>query len=94
MYYNTTKEKGEQLSIFKSKTKKQDDQILEFFKDNPMVEFGASQVWKALFFNSAPITSVRRSISDMVNCDNSQLEYTGRKRKGMFGRNESLIRLK
>ena len=92
MYYNTTHEKGEQLSIFKSKTKKQDDQILEFFKDNPMVEFGASQVWKALFFTSAPITSVRRSITNLVQ--ENKLEYTGRQRKGIYGRNEKLIRLK
>ena len=92
MYYNTTKEQGEQLAIFKSKTKKQDDKILDFFKDNPMVEFGASQVWNALFYNSVPITSVRRSVTNLVQ--DNKLEYTGRKRKGVFGRNESLIRLK
>ena len=92
MYYNSTKEKGEQLAIFKKQAKKQDDKVLDFFKENPRVEFGASQVWNALFFNSAPITSVRRSITDLVQ--ENKLEYTGRKRKGMFGRNESLIRLK
>ena len=92
MYYNTTQEQGKQLKIFQSKTKSQDEKILEFFKDNPMVEFGASQVWNALFFNSAPITSVRRSITNLI--EEGKLEYTGRKRKGIFGRNESLIRLK
>jgi hypothetical protein len=92
MYYNTTKEKGEQLTIFKKRAKKQDDKILEFFQDNPMVEFGASQVWNALFYNSVPITSVRRSVTNLVQ--DNKLEYTGRKRKGVFGRNESLIRLK
>jgi hypothetical protein len=92
MYYNTTKEQGEQLAIFKKRAKKQDDKILEFFQDNPMVEFGASQVWNALFYNSVPITSVRRSITNLVQ--DNKLEYTGRKRKGVFGRNESLIRLK
>lgn len=91
-YYNTTQESGEQLSIFKSKTKKQDEKILDFFQDNPMVEFGASQVWNALFYNSVPITSVRRSITNLVG--EGKLEYTGRKRKGVYGRNESLIRLK
>ncbi len=92
MYYNTTKEQGEQLAIFKKRAKKQDDKILEFFQDNPMVEFGASQVWNALFYNSVPITSVRRSVTNLVQ--DNKLEYTGRKRKGVFGRNESLIRLK
>ena len=92
MYYNTTKEQGEQLTIFKKRAKKQDDKILEFFQDNPMVEFGASQVWNALFYNSVPITSVRRSVTNLVQ--DNKLEYTGRKRKGVFGRNESLIRLK
>ncbi len=91
-YYNTVKEQGEQLSIFKKRAKKQDDKILEFFQDNPMVEFGASQVWNALFYNSVPITSVRRSVTNLVQ--DNKLEYTGRKRKGVFGRNESLIRLK
>ena len=92
MYYNTTQEKGEQLTIFKKRAKKQDDKILEFFQDNPLVEFGASQVWNALFYNSVPITSVRRSVTNLVQ--DNKLEYTGRKRKGVFGRNESLIRLK
>ena len=91
-YYNTTQEQGEQLAIFKKRAKKQDDKILEFFQDNPMVEFGASQVWNALFYNSVPITSVRRSVTNLVQ--DNKLEYTGRKRKGVFGRNESLIRLK
>ena len=92
MYYNTTKEQGEQLAIFKKRAKTQDVKILEFFQDNPMVEFGASQVWNALFYNSVPITSVRRSVTNLVQ--DNKLEYTGRKRKGVFGRNESLIRLK
>jgi len=91
-HYNTTNESEEQLGIFHSKTKTQDILILEFFQDQPLVEYGASRVHLALFGNSTPITSVRRSITDLISDD--KLEYSGRKRAGNYGRNEKLIRLK
>lgn len=91
-YYNTTSESGEQLQAFKKKTKTQTDKILEFFKDQPAVEYGASRVHLALFGNNTPMTSTRRSISNLVK--DEKLEYSGRMRKGNYGRNEKLIKLK
>ena len=92
MYYNTTNESGEQLGIFHEKAKTQDILILEFFQDQPAVEYGASQVLRAVFSDRVPLTSVRRSISNLVA--ENKLEYSGRMRKGNYNRNEKLIRLK
>ena len=91
-YYNTTNESGEQLQAFKKKTKTQSDKILEFFREQPAVEYGASRVHLALFGNNTPMTSTRRSISNLVK--DEKLEYSGRMRKGNYGRNEKLIKLK
>jgi hypothetical protein len=91
-YYNTTNESGDQLQAFKKKTETQANKILEFFKDQPAVEYGASSIHLALFGHDTPITSVRRSITNLV--DNGKLEYSGRMRKGNYGRNEKLIKLK
>lgn len=91
-YYNTASESEHQLEVFKKKTETQSNKILEFFKDQPMVEYGASRVHLALFGNNTPITSVRRSITDLISDD--KLEYSGRKRAGNYGRNEKLIKLK
>jgi hypothetical protein len=91
-YYNTTNESGEQLEVFKKKAQTQSDKILEFFKDQPAVEYGASSIHLALFGHDTPITSVRRSITDLVK--DGKLEYSGRLRMGNYKRNEKLIKLK
>lgn len=91
-YYNTTSESAQQLEVFKKKTETQTHKILEFFKDQPAVEYGASRVHLALFGNNTPITSTRRSISNLVK--DEKLEYSGRMRIGNYGRNEKLIKLK
>ena len=91
-YYNTTNESAQQLEVFKKKTKTQTDKILEFFREQPAVEYGASRVHLALFGNNTPMTSTRRSISNLVK--DEKLEYSGRMRLGNYGRNEKLIKLK
>ena len=91
-YYNTTGESGVQLEIFKKKAKTQSEMIMKFLSSQPLVEYGASQLLKLVFKNSVPITSVRRSISNLVN--DNKLIYTGGTREGLFGRNENLIKFK
>ena len=91
-YYNTTGESGVQLEIFKKKAKTQSEMIMKFLSLQPLVEYGASQLLKLVFKNSVPITSVRRSITNLVN--DNKLIYTGGTREGLFGRNEKLIKWK
>ena len=91
-YYNTTGESGVQLEIFKKKAKTQSEMIMKFLSSQPLVEYGASQLLKLVFKNSVPITSVRRSITNLVN--DNKLIYTGGTREGLFGRNENLIKFK
>jgi hypothetical protein len=65
---------------------------MKFLSLQPLVEYGASQLLKLVFKNSVPITSVRRSITNLVN--DNKLIYTGGTREGLFGRNEKLIKWK
>ena len=68
MYYNTTKESGNELKFITNKSKKQDDKIKSFFKQNPNKEAIASEVWINLFdATETPLTSIRRSINTLMN---------------------------
>ena len=91
-YYNTTGEEGEQLEVFKTKAKSQSEIIMKFLSSQPMVEYGASQLLRLAFNSSVPITSIRRSISDLVK--ENKLFYTGGVREGLFGRNENLVKFR
>ena len=91
-YYNTTNESTEQLEMFESKAKTQSEIIMEFLATQPSIEYGSSQLLRLVFKDTIPITSVRRSISDLVK--ENKLIYTGGTREGMFGRNENLIKFK
>lgn len=91
-YHNTTGECGIQLEVFEKKAKTQSEIIMKFLSSQPLIEYGASQLLRLVFNGSIPITSVRRSISDLVK--ENKLIYTGGTREGMFGRNENLIKFK
>ena len=81
-----------QLEVFEKKAKTQSEMIMRFLSSQPMVEYGASQLLRLAFNGSIPITSVRRSISDLVK--ENKLFYTGGVRKGLFGRNENLVKFR
>jgi|TARA_B110000858_G_scaffold47402_1_gene54624 hypothetical protein len=91
-YYNTTNESAEQLEMFESKAKTQSEMIMKFLSSKPSAEYGASRLLSIVFNESIPITSVRRSISNLVK--ENKLIYTGGTREGLFGRNENLIKFK
>ena len=91
-YYITTNESAEQLEMFESKAKTQSEIIMKFLSSKPSAEYGASQLLSIVFKDTIPITSVRRSISNLVK--ENKLIYTGGTREGMFGRNENLIKFK
>ena len=67
MYYNTTNQTDPMLSSFKAKTFKQDDEILYFFARNPLQSYTPFEIHRAIFDDSVPITSIRRSITNLTN---------------------------
>lgn len=91
MFYNTTSETEPELSDYRGKTTCQDAAIIRYFErlnGNPASPF---QVWTALFNDQTPITSIRRSITNLT--EEGILEKTELKCKGVFGRPEHLWRL-
>jgi hypothetical protein len=91
MFYNTTNEQGEQLKAYTEKAESQQQKILKFFKEQPAVEYGSSQLVRLIFNNQTPITSVRRSVTNLIN--EGKLTYSGRTRTGMYNRSERLVKL-
>lgn len=83
-YYNTTSESGKQLRQNIRQALRQDDKVLEFFKFHPDNEFTPFEVAQAVFDEHTPITSVRRSITNLTK--KGILEETTIKREGIHGR--------
>ena len=91
-YFNTTNEKGEQLKLYQEKAKSQDERILTYFKVSPKICWSPSQVWRWLFKESVPLTSVRRSITNLTS--EGYLIQTEETREGIYGRKERTWKLK
>lgn len=90
-YYNTTNQSGEALVSSKKKATSQEVKILQLFTRNPRVAFSPSQVW-ATFGNAAPLTSIRRSITNLTK--QGLIEKTSHKTEGLYGRDEYTWKLK
>lgn len=80
-YYNTTAESGEELKENSQRAVNQCRLILNAFRNNPHRTF-TPECFKSIII--APLTSVRRAISDLHK--DGYLERFG-KVKGMYGRN-------
>lgn len=87
MYYNTTKEKGEKLKEYQDKALSQNERITRFFLKHKGKEFTPSEVLRRVFNMFVPITSVRRSITNLTK--EGILKQTETKREGLYGRNEN-----
>ena len=91
-YYNTTKQKGEQLKVAWKKTKSQDDKVMEYFCAHGNAT--PSEVWfhfikhehHGEILNAVPITSIRRSITNLTSYN--MLSKTDNKKEGVYGRPE------
>ena len=85
-YYNTTREKGEQLKVNWKKAESQDEIITKYFEEYDKAT--PSEVWTYMIRRNSkvPITSVRRSITNLT--ESNVLLKTQEKRKGVYGRNE------
>jgi len=83
-YHNTNNESGEGLRKSVDTSKRQNDIILEYFQLCPNDNFTPEEIWKRLFDENTPITSIRRSISNLT--DEGKLFKTKEQRKGMYGK--------
>jgi hypothetical protein len=93
MYHNTLAHEGDQLRTYHQKALSQDEIILHWFKTAVKTAYSPSEVWLAIFHDekgkpTCPLTSVRRSMTDMP-----ELEKTPRTREGLFRRQEHYWRL-
>lgn len=91
-YYNTTLLKGTELAKAKAKAKGQSEIILDFFKANPGVAYSPPTVQKLCGLDNCPLTSVRRSISNLTKAGN--LVNTYDTEPGLYGAANFLWKLK
>jgi len=85
-YFNTTKLSGDKLKANKKKSRNQDDVILDLFRSKKDVLMTPGYVHKTLFDESTPLTSIRRSITNLTN--SGYLEKTNQTKEGVYGRDE------
>ena len=83
MYYNTTNVTGDTLVEYKVKAESQEQAIFNEFKKHP--EYSPADLFY-LFSGKYPITSIRRSLTNLTN--EGELIKTSFRRKGLFGRME------
>ena len=72
MYYNTNNESSSTLKRSKRRAASQEEIILDLFKRNPnfhMTPFDIQEALTNLYDLDAPITSVRRAITDLTTED-------------------------
>lgn len=81
-YYDTTGVSAENQQKFEAAAQKQDDRILTIFKSNPTYLFTPFDIH--FMMPSVPLTSVRRSISNLT--EQKLLVKTGTKKMGSYGR--------
>ena len=89
MYYNTTNETGSKLKSSRSKASRQKDVILNVFKRGTKLSPEDGLRYSQL---NAPITSIRRAISDLT--EEGLLIKTDTMKKGMYGKLVHTWRLK
>ena len=91
MFYNTNQESAEELQESRSRAKTQEGMIWEYFRDNPYVELTPFEI-KSVLQMRAPITSIRRAITDLTNKD--VLKKTDYMRMGSWNKMTHAWRLK
>lgn len=90
-YYNTTGLSGEALAKQEIKTGTQNWLILQWFRQHPG-EWTPSEVWQRVNLPGVPLTSIRRSITNLT--DWGYLERTDCQRQGLYGKPEGCWRVK
>jgi len=89
-FHNTVNAIQPELFEYQAKAQTQEDEIAAFFRLWRR-GWSPSEVWTHLFSSRAPLTSVRRAISNLTA--KGVLERTETKRQGVYGRLEYVWKL-
>ena len=99
-YYNTNKEKGTALKESRKKAKTQDELVLEYFKNHDNLgatpervlrHFRIMEKLSESKWHNTPVTSIRRSFSNLKN--QGLIQKTNLTIKGDFGKNVHVWKL-
>lgn len=82
-YHNTTNLSGKALLHATNRAQTQKEKVFAFFKMHPQKEFTPADVHQAIFDESTPLTSTRRSMTDLTKA--GLLKQTANKREGFYG---------
>ena len=85
-YYNTTHAAGSELRGYQDKALSQDELIMAFFAGAEGFLYTPSEIRKRVFDDTVPLTSVRRSMTNLTNA--RRLIKTDQMRSGIYGRPE------
>ncbi|HLG33990.1 MAG TPA: hypothetical protein VI757_03860 [Bacteroidia bacterium] len=87
-HHNSTNEQFPARQKFESAAVAQEDKIFDFFKQNPLKGFTASDIWEktGMEEDGSPITSTRRAMTNLLNA--GKLRKTTAKKDGRYGRPE------
>lgn len=91
-FYNTTHLRDKELREAIAQCTKQDEIVLAMFKVHPNLTFTPPDIHINCFDESTPITSVRRSITNLTK--SGELEMTNEQREGQYGRKNYAWRLR
>jgi len=83
-YYNTNKECGEELDTSKERALRQQNRILSYFQTFPQDSFTPEDVWKVIYADNTPLTSVRRAITNLTSA--GRLIKTGNMKTSSYGK--------
>lgn len=83
-FFNTTRLTGDELKVRRDHAYKQENIILDYFKEHPEEEFTPFDISRNVVgIEVTPITSIRRAITNLTN--RGLLIKTDTRRKGIYG---------
>ncbi len=85
-YFNTTASSGADLDGYEAEAKSQEELMLDYFGTRPGMQYSPSQVQKHLNLTGAPLTSVRRALTNLTSA--GLLQKTDKQVAGPYGRPE------
>lgn len=83
-FHNTINASVGQQKIFEDDFKRQEEILLAFFRMNPDKEFTPAEIFELKLLGKAPITSVRRGMTNLTTCKEEFLIKTKHYKKGLY----------
>jgi len=82
-FHNSINLKGKELEKSIARTKGQSKKIMVFMEANHLKSYTPPQIHEELFDESVPLTSIRRSLTDLTA--KGHLRQTAEVREGLYG---------